>query len=223
MKSIVRRSAFFKGSALSRAGCTTRSFCRRKVMSSTVTIHPSENTFSEVNRVMPRNTLTKAYMLVVIAGGVAAVTSSAIHLPLARIDVRFLALTVLTITISSRLTVRIPRISGHISVSDTFFFLTMLLYGGEAAVLLAAAETLCSSLRFSKKEIHIRPLTVVFNSAMMAASMFVTFVTVRFFFGDIAVLRAGGFSGKFAAALSVMALVQYACNCSLAAVHTSLK
>src|ERR1043166_8937757 len=193
MKSIVRRSAFFKGSALSRAGCTTRSFCRRKVMSSTVTIHPSENTFSEVNRVMPRNTLTKAYMLVVIAGGVAAVTSSAIHLPLARIDVRFLALTVLTITISSRLTVRIPRISGHISVSDTFFFLTMLLYGGEAAVLLAAVETLSLSLHFGKKKIHIKPLTITFNSAMMACATFITFMVVQLLFGEITALRQGQF------------------------------
>src|SRR5919198_330176 len=102
---------------------------------------------------MTQNTLTKAYMLAVIASAAAAATYSAVHLPLERIDLRFLALTVLTISISSRLTVRIPRISGHISVSDTFFFLTILMYGGEAAVLLSAAEALCSSMRFSRKAI----------------------------------------------------------------------
>src|SRR5439155_16871645 len=103
---------------------------------------------------MPRKPLTKAYMLVLIASAAAAAPYSAIHLPLSRIDVRFLALTILTITISSPLTVSIPRISGHFSVSDTFFFLTLLVYGGEAAVLLAAAEALCSSMRFSRKAIH---------------------------------------------------------------------
>src|SRR5947209_11486065 len=161
---------------------------------------------------MPRNTLTKAYMLVIIAGGIVAVAYSAIHLPLERIDVRFLALTILTITISSRLTVRIPRISGHISVSDTFFFLTILLYGGEAAVLLAGAEAFCSSMRFSRKAIHIKPLTIVFNSAMMACSTFVTVVIVTDLFGDVTELRRGPFSGKFVSALCVMALVQYLGN-----------
>src|SRR5256886_2541047 len=172
---------------------------------------------------MPRKPLTKAYMLVLIASAAAAATYSAIHLPLARIDVRFLALTILTITISSRLTVRIPRISGHISVSDTFFFLTILVYGGEAAVLLAAAEALCSSMRFSRKAIHIKPLTIVFNSSMMACSTFVTFMVVSFLFGNITALRYGQFSGAFVAALCVMALVQYVSNSSLAAIYTSLK
>src|SRR5947209_325976 len=171
---------------------------------------------------MPRKTLTRTYMLVVIAGATAAATYSAIHLPLQRIDFRFLALTILTITISSRLTVRIPRISGHISVSDTFFFLTILMYGSEAAVLLAAAEALCSSMRFSRKAIHIKPLTIVFNSAMMACSTFVTVMVVSFLFGNITTLRYGQFSGAFVAALCVMALVQYVSNSSLAAIYTSL-
>src|SRR5438094_3889143 len=172
---------------------------------------------------MPRKPLTKAYMLVIIASAAAVATYSAIHLPLARIDVRFLALTILTITISSRLTVRIPRISGHISVSDTFFFLTILMYGSEAAVLLAAAEALCSSMRFSRKAIHIKPLTIVFNSSMMACSTFVSFMVVSFLFGNITALRYGQFSGAFVAALCVMALVQYVSNSSLAAIYTSLK
>src|SRR2546428_3640399 len=104
---------------------------------------------------MPHHNLKKSYMLLVIAAAAGAVVYSAVRLPVTRLDVRFLALAILTIAIASRLTVRIPRISGHISVSDTFFFLTMLIYGGEAAVLLAAVETLCLSLQFGKKQIHI--------------------------------------------------------------------
>src|SRR2546427_4206014 len=172
---------------------------------------------------MPRKPLTKAYMLVVIASAAAAATYSAIHFPTERLDLPLIALAVVTIAISSRLTIRIPRISGHISVSDTFFFLTILIYGGEAAVLLAAAEALCSSLRFSNKSIHIKPLTIAFNSAMMACSTFITFVVVRLSFGDITLLRHGQFSAQFVAALCVMALVQYGSNSFLAAIYTSLK
>jgi signal transduction histidine kinase/ActR/RegA family two-component response regulator len=172
---------------------------------------------------MDRQTLKKVYMLLIIAAAAGAVVYSAIRIPIQRLDFLFLALAIFTIAISSRLTIRIPRISGHISVSDTFFFLTILIYGGEAAVLLAAAEALCSSLRFSKKAIHIKPLTIAFNSAMMACSTFTTFMVLRLLFGDITALRHGQFSGAFVAALCVMALVQYGSNSSLAAIYTSLK
>src|SRR5216117_3413902 len=131
---------------------------------------------------MPQKISTKSYMITVITIAAAAVLYSLIHFPLQRIDLRFLALTVLTIAVSSRLTIRIPRISGHISVSDTFFFLTILIYGGEVAVLLAALEAFSSSFRFSKKSIPISPLTIAFNGAMMACSTFVTVMVVRLFF-----------------------------------------
>ncbi len=172
---------------------------------------------------MNRQNLKKTYMWLIIAAGGAAIIYSAVWLPVTRLDIRFLALAILTIAIASRLTVRIPRISGHISVSDTFFFLTMLVYGGQAAVLLAAVETLCLSLQFGKKQIHIKPLTIAFNSAMMACSTFVTFTLVQLLFGDITALRHGQFSGHFIAALCVMTLAQYGSNSILAAIHTSLK
>ncbi|HXI75222.1 MAG TPA: response regulator [Pyrinomonadaceae bacterium] len=173
--------------------------------------------------VMQRQTFKKTYMLLIIAAAAASVLYSASHFPLERLDLQFLALAIFTVAVSSRLTIRIPRISGHISVSDTFFFLTILLYGGEAAVVLAAIEALCSSLRFSNKAIHIKPLTIAFNSAMMACSTFATFVVVTFLFGDTTTLRQGQFSGRFVAALCVMALVQYGSNSLLAAIYTSLK
>jgi len=172
---------------------------------------------------MNRQSLIRAYMLTIIAAAIGALFYSLRYFPTERIDARLLALTVLTIVVSSRLTIRIPRISGHISVSDTFFFLTILIYGGEAAVLLAALEAFSSSLRFSKKSIPISPLTIAFNGAMMACSTFITVMVVRLFFGDIGALRHGPFSGQFVAALCLMALVQYVSNSSLAAIYSALK
>src|ERR1043165_518947 len=172
---------------------------------------------------MSRQTIIRAYMLTIIVAALGAVLYSLRHFPTERSDGRLLALTVLTIAVSSRLTIRIPRISGHISVSDTFFFLTILIYGGEAAVLLAALEAFSSSLRFSKKSIPISPLTIAFNTAMMACATFITVTVVRLIFGDIGALRHGPFSAVFVAALVVMALVQYVSNSSLAAIYSALK
>jgi signal transduction histidine kinase/ActR/RegA family two-component response regulator len=172
---------------------------------------------------MNRQRFTRPYMWTILAAGAAVSLYSLYQLPLARLDLRFLVLAVITISISSRLTVQIPRISGHISVSDTFIFLTMLLYGGEAAVLLAAAEALCSSLRFSQKAIPISAISILFNSAMMAFSTFLTVLALRLCFGNIVDLPRGGFSATFIVAVSVMALVQYIANSMLAAVHTACK
>src|SRR5687767_13102993 len=61
------------------------------------------------------------------------------RLPAPQLDLRFLILA-LTIALTARATVQIPSISYHITVSDTLIFLTMLLYGGEAAVLMAAID-----------------------------------------------------------------------------------
>ena len=165
---------------------------------------------------MNRQHLKIPYMLLVIAAAVVALLYSATHLTMEQLDLRFVALSILTITISSRLTVRIPRTTGHISVSDTFFFLMILLYGGEVAVLLAAAEALCSATRFSRK-------AITFNSAMIACSTFLTFIVTRALFGELVALRHGSFSGKFMLALCVMAIVQYASNSLMAAIYTSLK
>lgn len=172
---------------------------------------------------MNRQSLIRAYMVGIIVAAVAAVLYSLRHFPVERLDARLLALTVLTIAVSSRLTIRIPRINGHISVSDTFFFLTILIYGGEAAVLLAALEAFSSSFRFSKKSIAISPLTIAFNGAMMACSTFTTVTLVRYFFGDVGALRHGPFSAEFVIALCVMALIQYVSNSWLAAIYSALK
>ena len=135
--------------------------------------------------------LLKPYMYLITALGVAACVYSAATLPAGRLDLRFAVLAAITVAISSRLTVMIPRISGHISVSDTFIFLTMLLYGGEAAVLLAATEALCSTLQFSRRAIYIRPLTIVFNVMMMAFSTFITAAALTYFYGDLTELPRG--------------------------------
>src|SRR5215212_9538706 len=87
-----------------------------------------------------------------IISGVGALVClfSASRLPLERIDLRFLLLAVMTIIVSSRIAVQIPRFDTNVTVSDTFIFLAILLYGGETGIMLAAAEGLCSGVRIRK-------------------------------------------------------------------------
>ncbi len=139
-------------------------------------------------------------------------------LPYARIDLRFLLLAFMTLTIGSRVSIQIPRVCGHISVSDTFIFLTILLFGGDAGVVLAALDGLLTSLRISRKT-----STRLFNAATMAFSTFVTVECLRYIFGDIVALTAAPYSPHFFLATCVMALVQYIVNSGTVAIGGAFK
>ena len=72
-------------------------------------------------------------------------------LPRGIIDGYFLLLALVTAVIGSRIAIRIPRINVNITVDDTFVFIALLLYGGEAAVMIGALAGVCSALRISRK------------------------------------------------------------------------
>src|ERR1043165_4000178 len=99
---------------------------------------------------MTRSRISQLYVWTVIAAGAAVVTFSAAYLSREQIDIRFLLLAIVTILIGPRLSIPIPRVRAHISVSDTFIFLALLLFGGEVAILLAATEAACASLNIGR-------------------------------------------------------------------------
>jgi signal transduction histidine kinase/ActR/RegA family two-component response regulator len=160
-----------------------------------------------------RQRIATPYMWMVVCLGAAALAFSLFRLNLGVIDLRFVLLTAITVCIGSRISISIPRFKSEISISDSFILLTMLLYGGEPAVLLAVIEAALSSTRFSK-----RPVTYLFNSAVMAISTFSTVWTLRFAFGPIQHLTRGEYSAKLVMAILLMALVLYVVNSGLIAI-----
>ncbi len=142
------------------------------------------------------NTSTRAriYQWSIIALGLLICLVSVSRLDGSGIDLRFLLLTAVTVIVGARITIQIPRVKGLISVSDTFVFLAILLFGRESAILLAAAEGLCSSVRFSKKA-----TTILFNTGVMACSTFFAVSTLQFF-SEPSVFREG-YSANFIIAL----------------------
>lgn len=156
-------------------------------------------------------------MWLMAAFGVPIFVYSANHLPVGQLDWKFLLLAGITTFLGSQVGIEIPRIGGRITVADTLIFLTMLCYGGEAAIILATFETLFSSLRICK-----RPLLILFNTSMMACSTFVTVRVIGMFFAPIFTLRYGE-SNIYILAVSAMALAQYVANSGLVAVGAALK
>jgi len=93
------------------------------------------------------NKLFGPFLWVVIACGLLAFVSSALQIDFALFDPPFAVLIGVALLLTSRITIPIPRFSSQISVSDTFVFLVLLLYGGAAAVVVGAMEAFISSLR----------------------------------------------------------------------------
>src|SRR5712691_1921012 len=166
---------------------------------------------------MDRQRLSKVYRWLIISIGVPIFLHSAYHLRVTRLDIRFLVLAT-TVVIATRMAVQIPSISGHITVSDTLIFLTMLLYGGEAAVLVASLDGMCSSLRISKK-----PTTIFFNGGVMAISTFITVRSISLCLGPVLDTQLRDFSSALITLVCMMALVQYVTNSGLIAFELSIK
>ena len=162
-----------------------------------------------------RHRFTNLYLWFVVFIGALVSCWAVLNLATSRIDLGFILLSGMTVIISSQLAVRIPRVGTNITVSDTFIFLAILLYGGPPAVLLAAAEGLSSGFRASKK-----PITFLFNSAVMACSTFITVSIVELAFGA---LRPPADDKSLLLMLCAMALAQYLANTSLVSIGLALR
>ncbi len=167
---------------------------------------------------MKPHRFTKPYMWMVTAAGALAVPCSLWHLSISQLGFKFLFISLITLALTSRINLRLPRLSSGVSLSDAFIFLTLLLCGGEAAVALATVETLVTSWRLSKKG-----LTRVFNTAAMASSTFLTAWVLQRVFGPVVELTRQPFSAELILAVCLMALLQYVLNSGLIAIAGALR
>jgi diguanylate cyclase (GGDEF)-like protein/PAS domain S-box-containing protein len=158
------------------------------------------------------------YMWAVIILGAASGLFSIFNFDLKYLSLRLILLLILTLSFGSRIVVRIPRVKGQISVSDTFIMLTMLLFDGEAAILLAGADALCSSLRSRMKK-----MTTSFNTGVFILSTFLTVWILRYFFDSIVNLSQEGYTSYFIVAVCLMGFVQYVFNSGLVAIGVALR
>ena len=162
--------------------------------------------------------LHEAYDHGIIVLGGAAFSAALYRLPLAALDLQFFILAAVVLCFTSRFIVSIPRVKGEINVSDTFIFLTLLLYGSEAAIVLAAAEAFCASRRFCT-----RRRTVCFNMAMLACATYVTTWVLHACYGPVGTWAHAANSARYVTAIALMGLMQYVGNAGLASVRSALR
>jgi len=120
-------------------------------------------------------------MQVVSALGAGAVLFSLYRSPIAQLGAPFLLVSLLAFLTSSCCSIPLPRGRGQISFLGSFVLLAILVFGGDAAIVFAAATALCLSLSEGKERI-----IVLFESSVSALSAFLIVWAIRLNFGLIA-------------------------------------
>jgi signal transduction histidine kinase/CheY-like chemotaxis protein len=170
------------------------------------------------NSKMDKKKLASTYLWVTVCAGGLIYLVAGYRLDLKVVDLKLAFIALLTIFLGSRISIKIPSFDSQISVSDTLIFITLLLYGYEVAILMAATEALLSSSRFCHKR-----STIFFNWGCAALSVCVTSYSLCFAFGDIISLAAGPLSARFITAVALMALIQYVSNSGIVAICGALQ
>lgn len=148
--------------------------------------------------------LANTYLFFLLPAGIMAAAWAVYGFPVQRISIGLIALSVITVFFSSHFRIQLPRTKIHLTISDAMIMLSMVIYGGEVAVLMAMLETAFTSFSFRRKGVSIRLKTAVVNVMIGAIAVFITSQIVRVIFGSAVAVYESGDTSAFFWLLAVM-------------------
>jgi diguanylate cyclase (GGDEF)-like protein len=170
----------------------------------------------------PRDKRLNIFLLLLLPMAGTAVVWAIRGLAPERLDAGFITLSVLTVFCSIYLRIQLPRVDIHLTISDGLIMLALLMYGGEAALLLAVVETTIASLNLLRKGVSIKPKTILTNILIAPIAVFVAAQLVMFVFGSHAMVLHRNEPTSFVWLLALLALSLFAVNSVLVAIFSSL-
>ncbi|MDT4952212.1 MAG: hypothetical protein QOJ02_350 [Acidobacteriota bacterium] len=154
----------------------------------------------------------------VIALGGAAILFTLYRWQLAQPVTPVLILTLTAMTACSFYSFAIPGGIGRISLLDSFVLLTLLLFGGESAILFGALTSLSLSLRSGRDT-----LRAIFDSSVTAVSAFLVVWTLRLTLGVVVESGFKAYSLKFVEALLIATLIQATVGATITSIGEAYK
>jgi diguanylate cyclase (GGDEF)-like protein len=154
---------------------------------------------------------------------IAAVVWAIFGLTADKINTGLITLAVLTAFCSYYLRIELPRVNIHLTISDGLVILSMLLYGGEVALLLAVTETAVGSLNMFRKGFAVKSKTILVNMYFAAIAVFIAGKTVTYVFGSTDLVLKRGDLTSIAWMVGLMALSMFVVNSAFVAFYSSLK
>ena len=162
----------------------------------------------------------RSYFVLISALGAAVLALSVCRMAAAWSGYHWLILAYLTV-LTGAFTIKIPGVNSKLSVSDTFVFINMILFGTTAGVLTAALDGLIGSIRCGTPS--QRKWTVPFNTAVLAISAFAAGEAFfRLFKGAPLSQNPAGSILALALPVAVSASVYFLCNSITMAVMVAL-
>lgn len=163
---------------------------------------------------MSKKHLTKVYLILVICIGATICFWEIYSFPTKTVNLHMMLLALITILIGKRLSISVPNIEGGISPTGTFIFVTLLVYGENAAVLLAAAEGISQHIKNKQK--------LLFNTAVTTISTFSTAWLLRLLFSEIPNLSGDYWEPSSIVTICFMGFSQFVVNSSLTSFASAL-
>jgi diguanylate cyclase (GGDEF)-like protein/putative nucleotidyltransferase with HDIG domain len=119
-------------------------------------------------------------------------------------DLQWVWLGLVTVLVVSRLDIHIPKTCGTITLSDTFVFISLALYGIEPSVILAGLNAAVCSLQYKNWK-----RAAPFNMAIVSLSVYVSATIASRAFGDIRYSPAGMPLSRLGIILGFVAVLHY--------------
>ncbi|HSI89385.1 MAG TPA: bifunctional diguanylate cyclase/phosphodiesterase [Pyrinomonadaceae bacterium] len=172
---------------------------------------------------MDRETISRYTKLVVIFLGAICTIAAFVTLPSAVFSWGYLFILIFGVLVAPRMSLTLPRSKFAISFSDALVFLTLLLYGGQAAIVFAVVETAANCLFLKSRGFPFGKLMIPTNVSLNAISTGITiFLWMQFQLSPLGPLDITK-TQHLISALGLLAVIQFLGSSVLAAAFQSLK
>ncbi|MFY9553086.1 MAG: diguanylate cyclase [Blastocatellia bacterium] len=162
------------------------------------------------------NDIASLLMKTVSVVGLMVFAYSACALAFRPISFEWVLLALVTILMVSRVDIGIARPRSVLTLSDTFIFISVLLYGTHASVVLAGLEAAACTIQFNE-----RRRLILFNSAAMSLSIFISSASLSLALGDIRSLASD--LSLLVVAAAILALIHFVLHSALTSFARALQ
>jgi diguanylate cyclase (GGDEF)-like protein len=172
---------------------------------------------------MNREHVLAFFKLAVIMLGGMCFAFAILNFDLNNFDWHFILLAAFSFTVGTRMNLSMPRSKFVFSFFDSVVFLTFLLYGGEAAVILATVEMLISCLYLKHKGTEFGQFTFWFNVATASLSTTMTFIVWKIAPPLLGISPNSPTTTNLITVLGILAVSQFLSNSFIVSIFYSLK
>ena len=158
-----------------------------------------------------REDVSSLVVIAVTIAGLSVFAYSSWSLVGTGLEFEWILLSLVTVLMISRVDIGIPKTESSLTLSDTFVFISVLLYGVHASVILAALDA--GALAIQAKE---RGRNLLFRPALMSLSVLASAEAVTLVFGGGH--RLGSDLGELAMAVALLSATHFIINCGVMAV-----